>query len=260
MKKSKFDKGSTDRFGYEWTKYSEIIEDYEDQFLKWAAPFKKEDFKNKKVLDGGCGTGRNSYWPLQYGAKFVEGFDFDKGTVGVAKKNLRKFKNCKISYNSLYEIEYDEEFDIAFSIGVIHHLEKPKEAVKNLVKATKSGGKTFIWVYGYEGNEWIVKYINPIRKITSKLPVWMVSLLANAFSIPLYIYVRLIPQRHPYMGQISKFRFWHLHSIVFDQLIPKIANYWKKEEALELFAGLDVKDVKAHRVNNNSWTVVGTKK
>jgi SAM-dependent methyltransferase len=54
---------------------------------------------------------------------------------------------------SIYEIPYESEFDIAFSIGVIHHPEHPDIAIEQLVKATKSGGRILIWVYGYENLE-----------------------------------------------------------------------------------------------------------
>ncbi len=265
MKKSKSnlsskDLGSTERFGYEWKKYGKIIPKYELQFLKWVYPLKKEDFAGKKVLDAGCGIGRNSYWPLVYGAKEVIAFDYDKRTVEVAKKNLAGFKNSEVKFQSIYDLELKNKFDISFSIGVIHHLENPRLAVKKLVDAAKKGGMVLIWVYGYEGNEWIVHYINPIRKITSKLPLFITNVLSYLFSIPLYLYVQFIPQKKSYLKQLSTFKFWHLHSIVFDQLIPKIANYWRKEEAIALFEGQRLKDIRAYRVNENSWTVIGRKK
>jgi SAM-dependent methyltransferase len=254
------DKGSAERFGYEWSNYSRIIPDYETQFLKWVYPLEKKDFKGKKILDAGCGTGRNSFWPLIYGAKELTAFDYNPKTVGVAKKNLSRFENCRVLYNSIYALDYQDEFDISFSIGVIHHLEHPKEAIKSLVRATKPNGIVLIWVYGYEGNEWIVRYINPIRKITSRLPVKLTHLLAYFFSIPLYFYVRAFKQNNNYLKQLSKFRFWHIQCIVLDQLIPKIANYWKKQEALNLFGSQGLTNINIFRVNDNSWTVIGQKK
>jgi len=58
---------------------------------------------------------------------------------------------------------------------------------------------------------------------------------------------------------ISNFRFWHVHSIVFDQLLPEIANYWKKEEVLSLLEGKGLKDIKILHTNSNSWTALGIK-
>jgi len=254
------DSGSTKRFGYEWSRYHEIIPEYEGQFLKWVFPLKKNNFTGKKILDAGCGTGRNSFWPLIYGAKEVFAFDYNLETVNVAKKNLSKFKNVNVFYSSIYDPDIKNRFDIAFSIGVIHHLEKPHLAVQKLSDSVKKNGIVLIWVYGFEGNEWIVKYINPIRRITSRLPLSITNLISYFFSSILFFYLKIFPHKRIYLKQISKFRFWHVHSIVFDQLIPKIANYWKREEALKLFENKNLKNIKIYRVNNNSWTIIGVKK
>lgn len=254
------DSGSTGRFGYEWSKYSRIIPQYELQFLKWVYPLKPKDFKGKKILDAGCGIGRNSYWPLKYGAKEVVSFDYDLRTVNSAKKNLSPFKNSKVFLGSIYNIPYKNYFDISFSIGVVHHIENPSLAIENLIESARKGGKILIWVYGYEGNEWIVKYINPIRKISSRLPPKVTHKLAYLFSIPLFLYLKIFKQKKRYLKLISKLSFKPVHLIVFDQLIPKIANYWKKEEVLNLFNNSKIKDIKIFQVNNISWTIMGIKK
>lgn len=236
-----------------------IVDDYEIQFLKWVYPLSKEHFKGKKVLDAGCGIGRNSYWPIQYGAKEVVAFDYDERTVAVARKNLEKFSNVNVSYQSIYDINFENYFDIAFSIGVIHHLKDPVLAVKNLARAVEQGGIVLIWVYGYEGNEWIVRYVNPVRRFTSKLPIKLVDFLALFCSVPLYIYLKLIPHKHPYFKQLATFKFWHVHSIVLDQLIPEVANYWTQDEAGSLLQKAGLENVKTFQVNQNSWTVIGQK-
>lgn len=261
MKKLKYDKGSADRFGYEWKTFNKIIPNYENQFLKWSFPLTQKDFKGKSVLDAGCGIGRNSYWPLLYGAKEILAFDCDIRSVQIAKRNLAQFKNAIVEFGSLSKPKYKNKFDISFAIGVIHHLEYPRKAIQTLVKATKPGGTVYIWVYGYEGvGSWVVKYINPIRKITSRLPITATHAISYIFSIPLYFYLKLFPHKNTYFKQLSEFSFWHIKHIIFDQLLPRIANYWKKEEALSLFKNQGLENIKIYKTNEISWTVVGKKK
>lgn len=251
---------SSDRFGFEWQKYRQLDPNYEIQFKKWIYPLTEKDFKDKKVLDAGCGMGRNSYWALKYGAREVTAFDFDKRTIKSASELLGKFKNARVEFADIYAIPYENEFDLVFSIGVIHHLESPDIAIQNLIKAAKPGARVLIWVYGYEGNEWIVKFVSPIRElITSHLPPFLLDFLAHFISIPFFILVKLMPTKNPYIHQLKNFQFKHIHSIIFDQLLPKIANYYKKEEAKNLLLNKGLKNIEIYHCNNNSWTVTGVK-
>jgi SAM-dependent methyltransferase len=170
---------SSERFGYEWDTYSFMDENYEKQFKNWTFPLSENDFKNKVILDASCGMGRNSYWPLKWGAKELVAFDVDERSVKRAKETLKEFKNADVVYKSIYDIDWKDRFDTAFSIGVIHHLKDPKKALQNIVTALKTDGTLLVWVYSYEGNEWIPKYVDPVRKnITSKLPVSIVHFLS----------------------------------------------------------------------------------
>ena len=252
---------SEKRFGYEWNKYSFMNSVYEGQFKGWIYPLTSGDFKGKIVLDAGCGMGRNSYWPLNWGAEKVVSFDYDKRSVEAARKVLSKFSNSEVMFKSIYEIDWRNYFDITFSIGVIHHLNNPSLAIDNLVKSLKPGGVFLAWVYSLEGNEWIVRFVNPIRKyLTSKLPLALVHLLSYFCSVPLWIHIKFFNKKNEYLKQLSDFKFWHIHSIVFDQLIPDVANYWSKKEIAELFNKSELKDLRVIRPKNNcGWTVMGVK-
>jgi len=248
------------RFGYEWSKYSAILPLYETQFHAWTAPISQKAWKKTKVLDAGCGTGRNSIWPIRYGAKDVVAFDVDPRTVAVAKSNLAPYPNCHVEAHSIYDIPWTNEFDIAFSIGVIHHLADPRKAVEQLVRATKPGGKTLIWVYGREGHTSLKNMIDRLRRFTSRLPPPVLNAVVYPVSFLWWASMRMVRSRHPYMQQFRQAKLWHVHSILLDQLLPEISNYWTREEAISLFDNLPVSDVKALWVNQGSWTVWATKK
>lgn len=91
---------------------------------------------------------------------------------------------------SIYDIPFENRVDIVVCIGVLPHLQEPKLAAENLVKAAKKGGVIVAWVYGCEGNEYIVKYINPLRRLTSRAPLFIGYSLAYVFSIVLFVYLK----------------------------------------------------------------------
>ena len=253
--------GSEDRFGYEWGRYSDIFPEYEKQFLNWIKPLGTNGFEGKDILDAGCGMGRNSYYALLYGAKFVTAFDADKRSVQVARKNLSDFPNTEILLMDIYDLDYKDRFDLIITIGVIHHLENPKLALSKLIRALKPDGEILFWVYSFEGNEWIKKYISPIReKFLSKLPISYLHSITYLISIPFYFYIRIFPETNSYIAQISRFSFTHVHTIVFDQLLPKVANYWTKDQVYSLVENLGLSNVSVESPQNKmGWILIGKK-
>jgi 2-polyprenyl-3-methyl-5-hydroxy-6-metoxy-1,4-benzoquinol methylase len=252
-------KGTQHQFGYEWNLYREILPIHKEQFCRWIAPIKLEFFKDKIFMDAGCGVGRNSYWPLLEGARSGYAFDYDRRTVEVARENLNRFQNCTIDFQSIYDINFENQFDIVICIGVLHHLSEPNKALENLVRAIKFEGTLILWVYAYEGNERYLKWINPIRTaITSRLPLPITRFIAKLLTILLKIWL-WFPQRKPYFQLLQKMSFRHIESIVFDQLLPTIAYYWKKNEILSMVTKLPLKNIQLKHTNNLSWTVIANK-
>jgi SAM-dependent methyltransferase len=247
------------RFGYEWEKYHYLFPDYENQFLQWIEPLSPSSFKDKNVLDAGCGMGRNSLWALRYGAAHVTAFDYDERCVEAASRLLASHTNASVERRDIYEIDYENQFDLVFSIGVIHHLENPSLALANLARALRPGGTLLVWLYGYESNEWVVRYINPIRQMTSRLPPPLTHAISYLFSVPLFLGLRLWRPRHEYLRQIRRYPFSHIHSIVFDHLLPRVAHYYKRREVEDLFNSLPLKEYSIYHNRSMSWTVIGNK-
>lgn len=253
-------KGSPDRFGHSWNIFSEMLPVHEKQFVRWTTGLEKKDWEGMEFLDVGCGIGRNSYWPFTYGARSGLSVDIDERTLSAARRNLGDFNGAAVENRSAYEIGESDRFDIAFSIGVIHHLENPDQAVAEMVKAVKPGGKVLVWLYGYENNEWLIRYFNPARKfLFSKMPLPIVYGLSFPATALLWFYLKLGFGRTEYMQMIRSFSFRHLRAIVYDHMIPIIALYYKKEEAVRLLEDAGLVNVEVHWVNEMSWTVIGQK-
>jgi len=246
------------RFGYEWETYRELDPYYEAQFQQWLGPITPDFIRGRTVLDAGAGMGRNSYWCAKWGAAGIVAFDNDDRTIAAARSLLGGFPQVRVEKHSIYEIPYENQFDFVFSVGVIQFLDNPERAVANLVRALKPGGTLLLWVYAREGNERFLRLVDPVRKhFTSKLSPPVLDWLTYLVSVPFYGFLKIFRPRGAYFRQLRAFRFRHIHLIIFDHLLPPIARYYTREEALALIRGLE--NPSCHFVNRNSWTVVGQK-
>jgi len=253
-------KGSPDRFGYEWNIYAEILPEHEEQFRRWTVPLEPQDWQGKDFLDVGCGMGRNSYWPLRYGAAGGVAVDIDERSLNSARRNLKRFPTIQVMRMSAYDLPFEDRFDLAFSIGVIHHLERPERALERMVRAVKPGGRVLIWVYGRENNGWLVSVLDPLRRVLfSRLPIGVAHHLSLYPAALLWLLLRLGVRPIEYFRLAAKFDFAHLRSIVFDQMLPRVAHYWPRETVARMMAEAGLEDVSLTWVNQMSWSAIGTR-
>jgi SAM-dependent methyltransferase len=157
-------------FGWSWQEFSHEDKKYAEQFLDWIAPVRPEFFKDKVVLEGGCGKGRHTHRVAGWGARDIVAVDLSDA-VEVAFASTREIQNAHIIQADIYRLPLRRAFDYAFSVGVLHHLPDPRAGFRSLVSKVKPGGHASAWVYGAENNEWIVRLVNPFREyITSRMP------------------------------------------------------------------------------------------
>jgi SAM-dependent methyltransferase len=252
--------GSPDRFGYEWDAYADILPEHEEQFRRWTAVLSREEWRGKDFLDVGCGMGRNSFWALKYGAVNGVAVDIDERSLESARRNLKSFPQVQVLRASVYDLPFEDRFDLAFSIGVIHHLEHPELALKKIVRAVRPGGRVVIWVYGSENNRWLVSVLNPLRRtLFSRLPISFAHHLSLYPAVLVWILLKLGVRPIEYFRLITKFNFPHLRAIVFDQMLPRIAHYWARETVARMMAEAGLKDVRLTWVNQMSWSAIGTR-
>lgn len=91
------------------------------------------NFKDKKLLDLGCGPGRLSF-EFAKKCKYVLGIDYSNSFIEIAKNN-NKFENCDFKVGSTTNFSCNEKFDIVFIGGVILYL-SDKEAIQCIKNIT----------------------------------------------------------------------------------------------------------------------------
>jgi SAM-dependent methyltransferase len=261
---------TAEAFGYEWNRYSSLEARYRQQFLDWIRPLEPGAFVGRNVLEGGCGKGRHTALSAEFGARNVVAIDLSSA-VDAAFANTRHLPNAHIVQGDLNHPPVKQVFDLAYSIGVLHHLPDPERGFHALVSKLVPGGSMAAWVYGREGNGWIVHVVTPVREhVTARLPHRLLDTLAGALTVPLFAATRLVygPMGNtslgrklpyqPYLTYIAPFDFREQRSIVFDHLVAPVAFYLRRDEFAGWFerAGLENVQINAH--NANSWRGLGT--
>ncbi len=252
--------GSPERFGWEWDAYSDLLPVYEEQFRRWTPGMPRADWAGRTFLDVGCGMGRNSHWPMIYGAAGGTAVDLDERSLAAARRTLKAHPAVEVVRASAYDLPWQDRFDVVFSIGVIHHLQDPARALARMVRAARPGGRVMIWVYGAENMRWLTAGLDPLRRaLFSRLPVGLVHHLSLYPAALLWLLLRLGVRPVSYFRLIARFGFPHLRSIVFDQMLPRIAHYWTQAEVEGLMQGAGLEGVRLDWVNEMSWAAMGTK-
>lgn len=259
------------RFGEEWSQFDMLTDEYEEQFLSWIEPVRPEHFRGKAVLDLGCGKGRHLVQAKKFGAATVVGVDMSHA-VDVAFRNVGRMDGVHIIQADIFQLPLKPIFEYAYSIGVLHHTPDPAAAFSKMVEKIKPGGTVSAWVYGREGNGWIVWIVNPLRRLTSILPLPITKALAFALTLVLQSALLLLyrPARtrpflkgllpySAYLCSISTYAFRENFSIVFDHLLPGIAFYIRQEEFQGWFAAAGLTDVMITPRYGNSWRGFGKK-
>lgn len=200
---------------------------------KIVHPFDLTQIQNKVIMEVGVGSGRISNNLLKFDPNKIIAVEPSEA-IQVAKRNI---KSNKIDFINIkgQDIDFENKFDFVFSIGVIHHIPEYEEVLKKIYKSLKKDGKFIIWVYGKEGNEIYLFIFNNLRRLTIILPDFVLRKFCHLLTILTYPYGFLckffkLPLQRYFTDMYNDLSFKHRSYVVFDQLNPSYAKYFKKSE------------------------------
>lgn len=169
------------------------------------------NFKDKHVLDLGCGYGWHCIYAAEQGAKSIVGIDSSYKMLDVAKEKT-KLPNIDYKCCSIEKMDFQtESFDIILSSLALHYVESFESVVQKVNKLLKSGGDfifsvehpvftaygTQDWYYNengdilhfpvdnyyYEGKRNAIFLGEQVTKYHKTLTTYLNGLLRNGFSI-----------------------------------------------------------------------------
>ncbi len=266
------DQKTADAFAASWNNLPSGSVYTQEQFNDWLDPLKSEDISGKTVLELGCGNASLMVYLLGWHPEFLVGVDLGD-CIETAKKNLSvlNFTNWKIIKDDLTLFKRDG-FDVVYCIGVLHHLKNPAAGFNSVIANTKPGGKFHCWVYGREGNGFVVFFVDPLRRLVCRLPWWLIKyFIATPLAVPFYGYANFLSHApkfyflrkfplYDYCLWIASREFSFFCHVVFDQLVTPQTTYLDQatiRDWLGSYPQIDSDSVYLIRRNGNSWKFGG---
>lgn len=250
----------------EWLwQWNKVYDDNLWLFTEWISPNTLEDFRGKDVLDCGCGGGQHINFTAPY-ARSVTGVDLN--ALESSRRNTAELKNVSLVEADIARMDLGKQFDIVYSIGVLHHTDSPDASFKNIAKHAKPGGKVIVWVYSNEGNALNKWLLEPVKTVIVRyLPrpvVWgLAHILTILVSIPVYT-VYLLPLTflpfYQYFQNWRKLTYKRNLLNVFDKLNAPQTWFITRAQIESWFDSKTFSDVHISPYKGVSWRGSGVRR
>lgn len=187
-------------------------------------------FKEKSILDAGCGMGRFTYGLLTLDAH-VTACDQSPWAIKQTQKLCAPYAGhlTTVQANLLHDL-LPEKFDMVFSFGVVHHTGNTYLAIKNVCHMVKPGGKVYFMIYGFPESIDDFRELNTYDQLRSQLQDLSFD------------------EKHQQLALL--FPKEHLHGW-FDAVSPEINDLLTYHECVKLLKSLGFTNIQRTSTNRN---------
>ena len=265
------DQRTADAFATSWNNLPQGSVYTPAQVTDWFAPLGAEDIRGKRVLELGCGNASLMVHVARWEPAQLDGIDLGS-SVDSARANLAAAGAQRWSVERADLVAFQGPgHDVVYSIGVLHHLDRPEAGFQSVLRNTRPGGRFHCWVYAREGNLVVIALVDPLRRVASRLPWWLTKYaLATPLVAPYYIYAKLLRALprwqwlramplYDYSLWIAEREFAFFRHVAFDQLVTPRTVYIDRATVDRWLRDPRVQPASTYVVmrNGNSWKFGG---
>jgi ubiquinone/menaquinone biosynthesis C-methylase UbiE/uncharacterized protein YbaR (Trm112 family) len=149
-------------------------------------------FKNKTVIDVGSGHGVMTSQMAKI-SKYAIGVELSK-----AVENAYSNNNKRCAWYIQGDLQFlpfqNENFDILYSSGVLHHTNNTELSLSLTESVLKNQGKICLWLYHPQKSK-LHNFFLFVRKITSKLPLRIAFVFLSVFIFPFTFLIKKIKRK-----------------------------------------------------------------
>ena len=177
-------------FGRQWNWFRTVQLDSEtgtsrsEEALRGATGWRDDEYRGRRLLDAGVGAGRFAERAASKGAE-VFGIDLTTA-VDAAYRNIGQREGVHLIQADIFALPFrSETFDLAYSIGVLHHTPDPAAAFRHVADVVKPEGRFAVYLYSRYGISHRMSDV--IRRVTTRLPLgvmWALSAGSRAALLP----------------------------------------------------------------------------
>ena len=252
-------------FGNQFQRYNDIKNDNYWSGLEHITDllgdtFNLDEINGKYIGEVGSGSGRIVHILSKLKPKLIFSIEPSKA-IDVQKINNKSISNIEYHNISGSEFKLSKQCDYIFSLGVIHHIKKPDDVIKNIYDNLNKDGVFICSVYAKEKNKFLI-FLLFILGFTSKISDNLLDKFSMLLNIILSFYILLckivplnLPMKKYLINRFIKNTFKNRTQIIFDQLNPAYAKFYTKSEIKYLLENNGFQIIKIFDSAENNWGV-----
>ena len=238
-------------------RFYELVEAHRYE-KEWHIPGAAEfsSARGQKVLEIGCGLGTDGAQFALAGADYT-GIDLTDAAVSLARRRFELF-NLQGSFRTADAegLDFaDESFDVVYSHGVLHHTPDTAQAVREIHRVLRPGGRAIVMLYHRNSYNYRVN-ISLLRRAGVHLLRWnvgvkLVHLLTGEEQNALREHARRLKAERAYL---SSEEFLSQNT---DGAGNPLARVYSREDARQLFKDFSRVELRTYFLNKRWLPLLG---